>query len=230
MFRQARLRLTFLYIGLFAVVIAVFSMVFYVGFVTVLAPAFDLAPELSTEQAAEVAYRTTVERIGLALIVADVIVIGVVGVAAWILAARTLRPIREAHARQLRFVADASHEIRTPLAAIRAVAEGALSGPHSPGELGEALVSVAGSSEQLTSITNDLLTLARGLEAVPVAPVAIDLSVAVAEAAETFAAGHPELRPVRLQLGPDIVVAADPADVARNRRQPRRQRVSLWSG
>ena len=119
MFRRARVRLTVLYIALFALTLGVFSLVFYVGFATVLAPAFDLAPDLSSEQVAQVAYQTTLERVGLALIAADVIVVALVALLAWALADRTLRPIREAHARQRRFVADASHEIRTPLAAIR---------------------------------------------------------------------------------------------------------------
>ena len=57
-----------------------------------------------------------------ALVVADLVVVAAVALAAWVLADRTLRPIREAHARQRRFVADASHEIRTPLAAIRSSA------------------------------------------------------------------------------------------------------------
>ena len=105
MFRRARIRLTVLYIALFGLVLTVFSLVFYIGFATVLAPIFDLGPELSNEQVADAAYQTTLERIGLALVAADLIVVVVVGVAAWVLAARTLRPIREAHERQRRFVA-----------------------------------------------------------------------------------------------------------------------------
>ena len=135
MFRRARIRLTALYVVLFAVVIAVFSLVFYVGFLIVLPPAFDLAPDLTSEQVAAVAYQTTVERIGIALLAADVVVIAAVAVAAWVLAARTLEPIREAHARQRRFVADASHEMRTPLATILSSAEGAMATAHTPDEL-----------------------------------------------------------------------------------------------
>jgi hypothetical protein len=43
MFRRARVRLTLLYIGLFALVLGIFSGVFYIWFATVLAPTFDLA-------------------------------------------------------------------------------------------------------------------------------------------------------------------------------------------
>ena len=42
MFRRARVRLTLIYIGLFALVLGIFSDVFYIGFATVLAPTFDL--------------------------------------------------------------------------------------------------------------------------------------------------------------------------------------------
>ena len=64
MFRRARWRLTLLYIALFAVALGIFAAVFYIGFATVLAPAFDLAPELTNVQAADAAYRATIERKG----------------------------------------------------------------------------------------------------------------------------------------------------------------------
>lgn len=215
MFRRARVRLTLLYIGLFALVLGIFSGVFYIGFATVLAPTFDLGSELTNEQVAEAAYQLTLERIGIALLAADLLVVAVVGLAAWILAARTLRPIREAHARQRRFVADASHEMRTPLAAIRASAEGALAGAGSEADLRRALATVAGSAERLTRITNDLLLLARSEELPPRRSEPIDLSVAVAEVVEAFAAAHPELPPARLVLGSDLRVTADPTEIGR---------------
>ena len=215
MFRRARVRLTVLYIGLFALVIGVFSLVFYLGFATVLAPTFDLGPELTNEQVADVAYQATVERIGLALLVADLIVVALVGVAAWVLAARTLRPIREAHARQRRFVADASHEMRTPLAAIRSSAEGALAAPASDEQLRRALAAVASSADRLTRITNDLLLLARTEELPDHRQEPIDLSVTIAETVEAFAAAHPDLPQTRLALGPDLRVSANPDEIGR---------------
>jgi signal transduction histidine kinase len=215
MFRRARIRLTVLYIALFALVVGAFSVVFYVGFATVLAPTFDIAPELSSEQAAQIAYQATVERIGLALVVGDLLVIVLVGVAAWVLAARTLRPIDEAHARQRRFVADASHEMRTPLAAIRATAEGALSGPGSAEELRRSLTVVADFTDRLAAITNDLLLLARSEELPTERREPTDLSVLVAETVEAFAKAHPDLPPTRMSLGEDIRVSADPAEIGR---------------
>ena len=149
---------------------------------------------------AAVAYQTTVERIGLALLGADVVVIAAVGVAAWVLAARTLEPIGEAHARQRRFVADASHEMRTPLAAILSSAEGAIATAHDPDELRKALTVNVRAARSLTAITNDLLLLARSDELPSDRRELIDLSVVVAETVEAFAAVHPELPPIRMSL------------------------------
>jgi len=118
--RRARIRLTLLFIAVFAVVLVTFSLVFYAAFTVVLQPDFDIDPVLTNIQAAEVAYSAVMERIGLSLIVADAVAIVVVGVVAWLLARRTLEPVREAHQRQQRFVADASHETRNPLAIIKA--------------------------------------------------------------------------------------------------------------
>jgi signal transduction histidine kinase len=215
MFRRARIRLTALYIGLFSVVLIAFSVVFYLGLATVLAPTFDLAPELTNQQVAEAAYQAALEQIGLALLAADVFVVGLVAIAAWILADRTLRPIREAHSRQRRFVADASHEMRSPLAAIRSSAEAALTTAASTDDLNQALVTAAHAAERLTRITNDLLLLARSDEmpAHPHDPV--DLSVVVAETVELFAQANPRTPPCRMSLATDLRVAGDPAEISR---------------
>jgi signal transduction histidine kinase len=216
MFRRTHRRLTLLYVALFALVLGAFSLVFYIGLATALAPTFDVGPELTNQQAADLAYQATLERIRLALIGADLVMIVLVGGAAWILASRTLRPIREASARERRFVADASHEMRTPLAAIRASAEGALGARSSTDELRRALEVVVASADRLSRLTNDLLLLARAEEQKPDSPSApVDLSVVVAEAVEAFALAHPDRPRARLTLGPDLAVRADPDAIGR---------------
>src|SRR5947207_13360135 len=215
MFQHARRRLRVLYIVLFALVLIVFSVVFYVGFVIVLQPDFDDAPELSNSQAAELAYEATIERIALALAIADLAAIAVVGATAWMLAARTLEPIREAHQRQQRFIADASHEIRNPLAATKSSAQAALKPDASPAELRAGLESVVASTDRLTRLANDLLTLARSSNVLGNERDRCDLSVVVAEAVEAYLASEPRRPELHATFAPDLPVAADPGDVGR---------------
>ena len=211
MFQRARRRLTLLYVGLFALTFAVFSVVFYVAFRTVLGPAFDVAPGLSSAQAAGLAYQVALERVGIALIVANVLTIGLVGLVAWVLASRTLRPIREAHARQRRFVADASHEMRTPLAAIRATAESGLEPTVQADDLRADMVRIIAVTERMTKITNDLLVLAGTDDRIGTpAREPFDLSVAVAEAISTFRVAHPGGDPIRVNLVPGLRVRGEP--------------------
>ncbi|HJP89814.1 MAG TPA: HAMP domain-containing sensor histidine kinase [Candidatus Limnocylindrales bacterium] len=215
MFRRARTRLTILYIGLMVVALGLFSIVFYGGFATVLVPTFDFDPDLSNEEVAEAAYQATLQQVGVALVIADIIVVALVAMAAWILAGRTLRPIRDAHARQRRFVADASHEMRTPLAAIRSSSEAALATARTPDELRHALAVDAAAAGRLTRITNDLLLLARSDEVAAGPHEAVDLSVVVAETVQAYAAAHPDLPRARLSLAADLRVAADPSEIGR---------------
>jgi len=215
MFQQARRRLTAQYLALFALALVVFSVVFYVGFAIVLQPDFDIAPELSNTQAAELAYEATIERIALALAIADLAAIAVVGAAAWILATRTLDPIREAHQRQQRFIADASHEIRNPLAATKSSAQAALKPNATAAELRAALQAVVESTDRLTRLANDLLTLARSSSALSDERDRCDLSVVVAEAVEAYLSSEPRRPALRATFAADLPVAANPGDVGR---------------
>ena len=215
MFRRARFRLTVLNIILFGTVLVAFSVVFYVAFATVLAPTFDPDPDLTNEQVAAAAYQATLERIGLALVVGDLVVVALVGLIAWVLAGRTLQPIGEAHARQRRFVADASHEMRTPLAAMRATAEDALTDGATPEELRRALETSLASSDRLAKLTSDLLLLAKTNELPGIRQETIDLSVIVAETVEAYVVAHPDVPSPQVSLGLDLGVVADPDDIGR---------------
>lgn len=216
MFRRARVRLTLLYIGLFALVMGAFSVVFYIALSTILAPNFDIAPDLTSEQVAKLTYQAAIGQIGIAMLLADLLVVALVGVAAWVLAARTLGPIREAHLRQRRFVADASHEMRTPLTAIRATGESALVGSTDVDGLRSSVTTMVDAAGRLTRLTNDLLLLARSDDAaLGRRSEPLDISVLVAETVEAFAAAHPDAPPARMFLAPDARVSADADEVGR---------------
>jgi signal transduction histidine kinase len=213
--RRARRRLTVAYLAMLAVVLVAFSVIF-LGFVSVvLAPSLDVDPDTTNDEAAQMAYNAAVARMSVALVAADVVALGVVGLGAWFLAARTLRPIGEAHERQRRFVGDASHEMRTPLAAIRATAEQALRPGADPADQRRALETVATSAERLSHLTSDLLVLAQGdVRGTGVRSQGSDLSVVVAEhLALRSAAGLPPVSVLRLATG--LVIDADADEVGR---------------
>lgn len=214
MFAHARRRLTVAYIAMFALVVGVFSLAFLVLIAIVLEPNFDLAPDTSSQQAVQIAYDAAVARIGLALAAADVVAVAVVGIGAWLLAARTLRPIGDAHERQRRFVADASHEMRTPLTAIRATTENALGHDSTEAEQRAALTTVATASAELGRLTADLLTLAQGDDPAQRSAQHFDLSVVVAERLALRATSHTP-PPSELHLAPDLVVKGSPDEIGR---------------
>jgi len=213
--RRARVRLTLLFIATFAIVLAIFSAVFYGAFAFVLEPDFDVAPELSAPQAAQAAYGAAVERVGLSLLVADVVAVAVVSVIAWMFARRTLEPVRDAHLRQQRFVADASHETRNPLTAIKTMTSAALERDRSANDLRAALVSVDESVDRLIRITGDLLLLARANDPLTPSPrEAADLSVIVSETIEGMGV-VPGASRIRSALAPDLPVHVDPTEIER---------------
>jgi signal transduction histidine kinase len=215
MFAQARRRLTVVYIGMFALVMGVFTVSFLVLIAVILQPNFDVVPDTWSDEAAQFAYDAAVERIGVALVTADLVAIGVVGIAAWVLSARTLRPISEAHERQRRFVADASHEMRTPLTAIRATTENAMRQEVSEAEQRTALETVAAASADLAALTTDLLTLAQSDDAaVRTNTHLFDLSVVVAERLALRVAAH-EASPTTTRFAADLVVDGSPEEVGR---------------
>lgn len=217
MFARARRRLAVRYLVLFTVVLVVFSLIFLVVLAVVLQPAFDIAPEVSNEEAARLAYGRTIERIAVALLLADLVVLAIIGVAGYYLADRTLRPIREAHDRQRRFVADASHEMRGPITAIQSTAEAALGSTSDATTREDALLVIRDASGRLGRLTMDLLVLARTEQGLlDPAIESVDLSVVVAEEVERFQSAAGERRPrIDVALTADLVARAEPSEVAR---------------
>jgi signal transduction histidine kinase len=215
LFAQARRRLTVIYIAMFAIVILVFSVAFLALMAIVLEPDFDLSPDTSSQQAAQIAYNAAVERIGIALVAADIVAVAVVGIGAWVIAARTLRPIRDAHERQRRFVADASHEMRTPLTVIRAATENAMRSTAAADEQRGALGTVSVAAADLALLTGDLLTLAQSDDPSPRTDFRpFDLSVGVAERLSLRAAATDE-RPATSVFATDLVVDGRADDIGR---------------
>lgn len=217
MFARARRRLAVRYLVLFAVVLIVFSLIFLIVLAAVLQPAFDIAPEVSNEEAARIAYARTIERIAVALFVANAIVLAIVGGAGYYLADRTLRPIREAHERQRRFVADASHEMRGPITVIQSTAEAALGSTADDQTRDNALLVIRDASGRLGRLTTDLLVLARTEDGI-LAPVGetLDVSVIVAEEVERFTSAAGQGRPpTEVSLTEDLVAQGDPSELAR---------------
>jgi two-component system heavy metal sensor histidine kinase CusS len=71
-----------------------------------------------------------------------------------------LARLESAVERTRRFTADASHELRTPLSLIRATAELALRRQRDPQEYREALSQIESEAKRMTTLTDDLLSLA----------------------------------------------------------------------
>jgi len=113
----------------------------------------------------------------------------------------------EQHLRQ--FVADASHELRTPIAAVSAYAElferGAAE--HSD-DLPRIVAGIRAETARMDRLVNDLLTLARLDEGVPMDQAPVELVALVSEAVRTATAVGPEW-PVRFWAAQPVEVTGD---------------------
>jgi signal transduction histidine kinase len=110
-------------------------------------------------------------------------------IGALIIGLRALSPVEQSRRRQLEFTADASHELRTPLSVISAETSIALTTPRKAAEYRSALTRIAGESERLRGIVEDLLWLAR-FDSQPPQPgnEPLDLATIAAGCADRFRA------------------------------------------
>ncbi len=137
-----------------------------------------------------------------ALWIAIPVLLLLVGVVTWMIAGRTLRPVRAAAEQQGRFVADAAHELRSPVATIRQHAEVASAHPETT-DLGELAATVGAEGVRLQALVDDLLLLARLDEgASRIARDEVDLDdVVLAEAERLRTVSSDDVRTKDVQAG-----------------------------
>jgi two-component system OmpR family sensor kinase len=113
----------------------------------------------------------------------------------------------QAHLRQ--FVADASHELRTPIAAVSAYAELFDRGAAQRSEdLPRVFTGIRSETARMDRLVNDLLTLARLDEGLPIEHAPVELVALASEAVRTAAAVGPEW-PVRFSATRPVEVSGD---------------------
>lgn len=162
-FRRARLRLTAWYAAIVVVIVVGFSAALYGALASVLVGHQSDGPDPQPEQVTERQVTDfTLARLRLLLVVGNVILLAGVAGGAYLLAGKTLRPVREAMARQRRFAADASHELRTPLTVMRGTLDVALQRERSPDAYRAVLRDVGDEVDTMSGLTEQLLRLARG--------------------------------------------------------------------
>ncbi|WP_028851936.1 sensor histidine kinase [Thermocrispum municipale] len=114
------------------------------------------------------------DRVVLLIIGGCVLLIGVVGIAGYLLAGRAIRPAAAALEQQETLLAETAHDLRTPVAALRALAETAERNPEKREELLSRTVRLAG---RMGGIIDGLLVRARlaaGVEQLAIQPVWLD--------------------------------------------------------
>lgn len=173
MFQDATLKLTMWYLLIIMLISLLFSSLVYqyafndirmrleqfgqgIPTVTIIDPTFNIRELRSTQVSA------ASQHIMFNLILMNVIIFICGGIASFLLARKTLKPIKESHQAQSRFVSDASHEFRTPLAVMKAELEVALRAKNITNkEMRQLLASNLEEVDKLSKLSSTLLSLSR---------------------------------------------------------------------
>jgi two-component system OmpR family sensor kinase len=175
-------RLVIGYLAIFAAILAALSVVAYL-FVGMQYHSV-LLPALSTPEGAAV-YAQAMSRVLVTILAFDVPLLIFVGVASWLLARLSIRPLLEAQERERAFVADAAHELRSPLAAISTIAQAAM--PKASPETSDAFDLISRTAIDASALIADLLTLARSPAPTLLAREPVDLAAIAHDVAGEFA-------------------------------------------
>lgn len=205
-FRRALIRLTAINSAIVLVLLAAFA----VGVYSYVTTAFDFDAVGGVEasgDAADQGFATL--RTGLLLCYAVLLII--VPVLSYLMARRTLAPVRASYEAQQRFVDDASHEFRTPLSVVQGELELALMRERTPDEYREAIGGSLDVIHHLTELTGDLLLLARGTRSqIEDAFEDVALSSIIGRAVAAVGRPHPDAATVTIDSAPDITVHGSP--------------------
>ena len=184
-FRTARWRLTLVYIAILTAIVAILSASLYefhshdVGRFS-RGRAFRAVPREPFREPDAPGFGENLENLGRSILFADLLTILAGGGLSYLLAARTLRPVKEAVEAEQRFFANAAHDLRTPLAVMRSEAEVALRAGRLEGtEARRILASSLEEIERMSAMVEQMLDLARRGSAAPRAgagTVALDLA------------------------------------------------------
>lgn len=186
-FKNTRLKLTFQYLAILMVVSTIFSIVTFISLNAELLRSARreqqrvVATELKIELPKPLpdpknlprelvdpplnieikqTYTNSKNLLILQLILANILVLGLSTVAAYILAGNTLKPIEEMIDDQKKFISNASHELRTPLTTLKTAIEVTLKmGPTSYDRIKDVLESNLEDVNSLETLTNNLLTI-----------------------------------------------------------------------
>ncbi|HEY0615679.1 MAG TPA: HAMP domain-containing sensor histidine kinase [Candidatus Elarobacter sp.] len=149
-----------------------------------------LQPILFTDVGRAV-YDAALRRTAAGLALLDVPLLLFAGIASYLLALISVRPLVEAREREARFAAEAAHELRTPLARIASVAQTARGGGAAASD--DAFARIAAMAVEASGTIADLLSLVREERVAPKLSEPVDLGAlarAAVEAARSGAIAH----------------------------------------
>lgn len=218
MFKSALIKLTLWYVGIAMLLSLIFSVAIF-HFATV-----ELREGLSNQYNAITAngridsdgidlsnqeFQEHAGHLLLQLVYFNVIVLACSTAGSFLLAKRTLKPIMEAHAAQLRFTAHASHELRTPLASIRADTESVLLANKDDAALFKRTLKANLSDVRyMEDLANHLLNVAR-YRAIPIDKEKIDLMLLVRDAVKEIKRANKVAAKLNIS-GTSVLVEVDP--------------------
>jgi signal transduction histidine kinase len=160
-FLYARLRLSALYMLAMILVVGLYSTALFFSLRSNIIEDFE--DRFVQADARSKAIENTISLLEEKMILADALVLGLMGVLSYILAGKTLRPIAVALEEQRKFSSDASHELRTPLTVMKTELEVALKSPELSAPAARGIfISNLEEIGRMSALIEELLLVSRG--------------------------------------------------------------------